>query len=62
MLFDDGNSDIGDREANDALFSWRFPITGDAQLGTYTFIFIARDEVGHIVTMSKNFELIPLER
>ena len=68
-LFDDGNAVVsGDREANDGVFSWRFAIDVDPSnneppdIGTYTFIFFARDKVGHIVTMSKNFELIPLER
>ena len=62
LLFDDGNPDIGDREANDGLFSWRFPIVADALLGTYIFFFFALDEVGHVSTLSKNLELIPLER
>ena len=62
LLFDDGNPDIGDAEAGDGLFSYRFTILADALLGTYTFLFLARDEVGHITTLNKDFELIPLER
>jgi len=46
LLFDDGNPKIGDAKEGDSVFSWRFPVVGDALLGTYEFTLYAQDWAG----------------
>ncbi len=60
ILFDDGNANNGDPVAGDGEFSWIVPIPPDADLGTYTFMFRARDKVGNLAdSLHKSFLLVP---
>lgn len=58
ILFDDGNN--GDPVAGDGQFSWNVTIPSDADLGTYTYMFRARDKVGNLSdSLHKSFVLVP---
>jgi hypothetical protein len=64
LLVDNGSEEYGDAEKGDGRFAWAFKIPPeDAQLGSYTFLFFARDKAGNLGNiLTTDFELVPLER